>query len=64
MMDMANAPRRLKVMTAVGEWRDPACGMLPGCPAATRIMCLLLERWVAAGPPRLQPPGPHPVLGR
>jgi hypothetical protein len=45
MMDMAKAPRRLKVMTAAGEWRTPSCGLIPGCPAATRIMSLLLERW-------------------
>ena len=45
MMDMAMAPRRLKVMTAVGSWRDPSCGLIPGCPAATRVMGLLLERW-------------------
>ena len=43
MLDMAKAPRRLKVMTAVGEWREPTCGMIPGCPAATRIMSFLLE---------------------
>ena len=45
MLDMAKAPRRLKVMSAVGEWREPTCGMNPGCPAATRIMSFLLERW-------------------
>ena len=45
MLDMASAPRRLKVMSAVGEWRIPTCGMIPGCPAATRVKNLLLERW-------------------
>ena len=45
MMDMAKAPRRLKVMTAVGDWQEPTCGFTPGCPGATRIMDLLLERW-------------------
>jgi hypothetical protein len=44
-MGMAKGPRRLKVMTAVGEWRMPTCGLIPGCPAATRTMILLLERW-------------------
>ena len=63
MMNMATAPRRLKVMTAVGEWRDPTCGMLPGCPAATRIMALLLERW-RRGLLACSPFGPRPVLGR
>ena len=45
MLNMARAPRRLKVMSAVGEWHDPTSGMLPGCPAATFVMSLLLERW-------------------
>ena len=45
-MDIAKAPRRLKVMTAAGEWRTPTCSLIPGCPAATRIMSLLLERWL------------------
>ncbi len=45
MLDMAKAPRRLKVMQAVGEWRQPTSGMLPGCPGATFVMSLLLERW-------------------
>ena len=45
MLDMAKVPRRLKVMQAVGEWRQPTSGMLPGCPGATFVMSLLLERW-------------------
>jgi hypothetical protein len=45
MADMARAPRRLKVMTAVGDWREPTCRFIPGCPAATFVMDLLLERW-------------------
>jgi hypothetical protein len=44
-VDMAKAPRRLKVLTAVGEWRTPTSGMVPGCPAATGIQSLVLERW-------------------
>ena len=44
-MDMAKAPRRLKVLNAVGEWQLPTSGMLPGCPTATRIQSLVLERW-------------------
>ncbi len=45
MLDMARAPRRIKVLQAVGDWRLPTSGMLPGCPGATFVMCLLLERW-------------------
>ena len=45
MLDMARAPRRVKVMQAVGGWRSPTSGMLPGCPGATFVMGLLLERW-------------------
>ncbi len=41
-------------MQAVGEWADPTSGIPPGCPAATFVMCLLLEQWrrftAAAGP--------------
>ena len=44
-VDMASAPRRLKVLTAVGGWRTPTCGLIPGCPTATRIQSLVLERW-------------------
>ncbi len=43
MLDMSRAPRRLKVMTAVGAWGDPTAGIVPGCPAATFIMSLVLE---------------------
>jgi hypothetical protein len=54
MLDMAKAPRRLKVMQAVGEWGEPTSGIPPGCPAATFVMSFLLERWrrftAAAGP--------------
>ena len=54
MMSMATAPRRIKVMRAVGEWQEPTSGMLPGCPGATFLMCYLLERWrrftTAVGP--------------
>ena len=32
-------------MTAVGAWGDPTAGIVPGCPAATFIMSLVLERW-------------------
>ena len=45
MLDMAAAPRCIKVLQAVGAWRQPTSGMLPGCPAATFIISLLLERW-------------------
>ncbi len=31
-MDVAKAPGRLKVMTAVGEWRTPICGLIPRLP--------------------------------
>ncbi len=34
MLDVAQAPRRLKVMIAVGDWGDPTAGIVPGCPAA------------------------------
>ncbi len=43
-MDMAKAPRRLEVLSAVAEWRDPMCGLVPGCATATRIMSVFLER--------------------
>ncbi len=53
-LNMARAPRRLKVLSAAGEWHDPTSGVLPGCPAVTFVMSLLLERWRrstgAAGP--------------
>jgi hypothetical protein len=45
MADMARAPRRLEVMTAVGDWREPPCGFIPGCPAAAFVVGLLFERW-------------------
>ena len=45
MLDMARAPRRVKVLQAVGGWKSPTSGMLPGCPGATFVMGLLLERW-------------------
>ena len=45
MLDMATAARCIKVLQAVGEWRQPTSGMLPGCPAATFVMSILLERW-------------------
>jgi hypothetical protein len=45
MLDMAPAPRCIKVLNAVGEWWLPTSGMLPGCPGATFCMDLLLERW-------------------
>ena len=45
MLDMARAPRRIKVLQAVGDWRQPNSGMLPGCPGATFVMSLLLVRW-------------------
>ena len=54
-VDMAKAPRRLKILTAVGEWRKPTSGLVPGCPAATRIQSLVLERWrraLGSGCPR------------
>ena len=61
-MDMAKAPRRLKVLSAVGEWRDPMCGLVPGCATATRIVSFF-PRAVAEGP-HLQLPWCHdPVLG-
>ena len=31
MVDMAKAPRRLEVITAVEEWRAPTDGLIPGC---------------------------------
>ena len=45
MLDMAKAPRRIKVMQAVGPWWLPSSGMLPGCPGATFVQSFLLERW-------------------
>ncbi len=45
MLDIATAPSCIKVLQAVGDWREPTSGMLPGGPAATFIMGLLLERW-------------------
>ena len=54
MLNMARAPRRIKVLHAVGEWDDHTSGMLPGCPAATFVMTIVLERWrrftIAVGP--------------
>ena len=44
MLGMARAPRRVKVLKAVGGWRSPTSGMLTGCPGATFVMGLLLER--------------------
>ena len=44
--DMARAPRRLKVFTAVGGWRAPTCGLIP---TAARIQSLVLERWCRGG---------------
>ena len=57
MADMARAPRRLKVMTAVGDWQEPTCGFIPGCPGATAPGA------VAAGSCQLQAGGLDPVLG-
>ena len=45
MLDMARARRRIKVMQAVGGWQEPTSGMLPGCPGATFVMSIVLERW-------------------
>ena len=45
MLDMAKARRRIKVMQAVGGWQQPTSGMLPGCPGATFVMSIVLERW-------------------
>ena len=42
MLDMAKAPRRIKVMQAVGPWWQPSSGMLPGCPGATFVQSFLL----------------------
>ena len=54
MLSMATAPRRIKVLNAVGEWQVPTSGIIPGCPGATFIMCYVLERWrrftTAVGP--------------
>ncbi len=44
-MHVARAPRRLKVMTAVGAWGDPTAGIAPGRPAATFVMSMVLELW-------------------
>ena len=57
MLDMAKAPRRIKVMQAVGPWWEPLSGMLPGCPGATFVQSFLLERWrrfTAAASPSTQ----------
>ncbi len=45
MLDMTRASRRLNVMKAIGDLRDPTAGINPGCPAAAFIMSLLLEWW-------------------
>ena len=35
----------LAEMQAVGEWAGPTSRVLPGCPVATFVMTIVLERW-------------------
>ncbi len=54
MLEMARAPRRLKVMTALGAWGGPTVGIVPGCPRChlRRVSC---AGTVAEGPCHVQP---------
>ena len=45
MMSMTTGQRCIKVMDAVGQWREPKAGIIPGCPCATMCMALILHRW-------------------
>ena len=56
MLCMARSRRRIKVLDAIGEARQPTSGLVPGCPMATFVEGLLMLRWrlFAGGPvPRL-----------
>ena len=44
MLNMDRASRRIKELQAVGEWADPAPSVLPGCPVATFVMTIVLDR--------------------
>ena len=58
-MCMARSRRRIKVLDAIGESRQPTSGFVPGCPMATFVEGLLMLRW------RLYVSGPLPrLLGR
>ena len=60
MLDMARAPRRLQVMSAVGDWRDSTEGHRARLPRGD--LCHGLAAAVAEGPSRLQPGGQDQVL--
>ena len=50
-LDMYQAPRAIKLFDAVGSWRVPASGLVPGCPAATFLMGLV-SRYFSQGTSR------------
>ena len=45
MLCMARSRRRIKVLDAIGESRQPTSGLVPGCPMATFVEGLLMLRW-------------------
>ena len=56
MLCMARSRRRIKVLDAIGESRQPTSGLVPGCPMATFVEGLLMLRWcllVSGSLPRL-----------